>query len=114
MVLRTYFYQQNLAFWAADVRDRGGALRLPFVSGGFCPLHQADVAAVAVAIAREELVDARPSRFGGTTFNLTGPQVLTGPALAAEASVAIGSPIVFENVPRTEAKEILEATGQVR
>lgn len=111
VVLRTYFYQQNLAFWAEDAVATGGSLRLPLRNHtGFCPLHQKDVAAVAAEIAKNHNV--RPDH-AGQTFNLTGPESLNGRELAMVASDAIGRPMEYRDVGRREAMAILDATGQV-
>mmetsp|Transcript_82017 Transcript_82017/g.253461 ORF Transcript_82017/g.253461 Transcript_82017/m.253461 type:complete len:336 (-) Transcript_82017:68-1075(-) len=105
VVLRTFFYQQNLLLWASDAR-RTGQLRLPLELGCFAPLYEADVAdALAEIMAREQ-----PP--GGRVLNLTGPQEFSGPALAEAASEAIGPPgLTFESINRTTAAKILEGAG---
>jgi len=111
VVLRTFFYQQNLAFWAGDVQASRGTLRLPLnSSGGFAPLHQWDVAATAAAIARHSVV---PPQHAGRTFNLTGPQALSAQALGDIASSTIGRHVDVKQASREEAMALLQATGQL-
>eukprot|EP00927_Polykrikos_kofoidii_P061415 TRINITY_DN56252_c0_g1_i1.p1 TRINITY_DN56252_c0_g1~~TRINITY_DN56252_c0_g1_i1.p1 ORF type:complete len:378 (+),score=25.34 TRINITY_DN56252_c0_g1_i1:78-1136(+) len=104
-VLRTYFYQQNLLLWAADVVSIG-AFRLPLASGCFAPLYEADVAAAVTALMQKR------APLVGQVFNLTGPRVLSGNMIAQVASRAVGRPgLVFEQVNRTVGAGIIEAAG---
>jgi uncharacterized protein YbjT (DUF2867 family) len=62
-------FMANMLEWAPSVRAEG-VVRAPFVDQGGPSVHEADVAAVAVAALTQD-------RHGGQTYWITGPEVLT-------------------------------------
>uniref|UniRef100_A0A061QI91 Prestalk a differentiation protein a n=1 Tax=Tetraselmis sp. GSL018 TaxID=582737 RepID=A0A061QI91_9CHLO len=111
VVLRTYFYQQNLGFWASDVIKTQGLIRLPLLEGRFfSPLHQLDVARAAAVVAQHRRVN---SQHAGKTFNLTGPDLFDGGLLAATASEAVGRQLAYEKIGLGVCTEILRESGQL-
>lgn len=111
-VVRTAFYQENLLFWATDSRQTAGKLRMPFGAsrGCFSPLEMADVSAVVNALS---VSDVLPSQFNRARLNLTGPVVFDGLTLAATASKTVGVPIVYEQVNRATAEQVVASTGEL-
>lgn len=105
VILRTYFYQQNLLLWSADVRTTG-ALRLPLAPGScFAPLYESDVAAVLLAVVRSRVALGR-------VLHLTGPRAMSGATLAQTAATVVRAPALrFEAVSRDAAARILESAG---
>jgi uncharacterized protein YbjT (DUF2867 family) len=115
-VLRTYFYQQNLALWAADVVATS-TLRLPIGadSGCFTPLFETDVATAVAALVTNTAAAATAINIGrssGTIYNLTGPLAYTGNQLAAAAASATGNrKITFKAIDVAATKALLNASG---
>ncbi|GAA3011652.1 NAD(P)H-binding protein [Kitasatospora sp. NPDC127116] len=75
---------------------RGGTVRLPLGRARTSPVAAADVAAVVA----EVLADPAPHL--GRVYELTGPRSQDGPAIAAEASEALGRPVRYVDVPLRE------------
>ncbi|MET8699639.1 NAD(P)H-binding protein [Kitasatospora sp. NPDC004723] len=73
-----------------------GTVRLPLGRARTSPVAAADVAAVVTEVLAE------PAPYLGRVLELTGPRSLDGPALAAEASDALGRPVRYADVPLDE------------
>ena len=88
-------FLQNLFFlsWAAQSIARDDTIRLPFGSGRTSPIDAQDVAEVVAVIL------ADPTSHVGKVYELTGPESLDMPAMAAEYSKALRRKITYVNVP---------------
>ena len=89
---------------AHTVRSRG-VLALPFGTGRTSPIAAADVAAVVAAILRD------PADRIGSVYELTGPEVLDIDGLAAQFALALGRPVVAENLSADDERRVLGAVG---
>ena len=95
-VLRPTFYMGNLAGpWTAPSIVRDGVIAYPVpahVPGAWVDAE--DVAALTVAIL------ARPDLAGsGAAYDVGGPELLDGPALAARFTAALGRPVRYQAIP---------------
>ena len=99
-VLRSNFYMQNLLLYKDQLKQ--GALPLPIHNGSFNPIDVDDIGKAAQKI----LSDC--SQHKGKYYNLTGPKALNGQEMADICSKALGSNIKWQDIPRTEARSILE------
>jgi uncharacterized protein YbjT (DUF2867 family) len=97
------FAANSLAPWAAQIRA-GDVVRGGYALATSAPIHERDIAAVAVrALRTGELL-------GGRT-ELTGPRSLTEAEMVAAIGAAIGRDLRYEEVPAEEARRILIARG---
>ena len=80
-------------------------LALPFGTGRTSPIAAADVAAVVAAILRD------PADRIGSVYELTGPEVLDIDGLAAQFALALGRPVVAENLSAEDERRVLGAVG---
>lgn len=87
----------NTLGWADDIR-RYGAVRWSYGAAGRSLIHERDVADVAVLALTEE-------GHTGSTYNLTGPEVLTQAEQARTIGDAIGSPVRWEELSREETRQ---------
>ncbi|TQN30196.1 uncharacterized protein YbjT (DUF2867 family) [Haloactinospora alba] len=87
----------NTLGWADDIR-RYGAVRWSYGGAGRSLVHERDVADVAVLALTEE-------GHTGSTYNLTGPEVLTQAEQARTIGEAIGSPVRWEELSREETRQ---------
>ncbi|MFI6541221.1 alcohol dehydrogenase catalytic domain-containing protein [Nonomuraea sp. NPDC050547] len=101
-VLRPHAFAANTLRWAGQVR--AGVVRQPYGNAGFSPLHERDVAAVAV---RALLGGGHH----GAVYTLTGPRALTQREQATAIGAAIGRPVRWEEEPPEEARERLLGLG---
>lgn len=90
-ILRPGTFANNLLTWAHSIRA-GDAVYGPYSSSAQAPIHEADVAAVAVAA----LLD--PDRHQGHTYPMTGPQALTRVQQLDRIAAALGRPLRFHEV----------------
>jgi len=100
-ILRSNFYMQNFLFYKNSIK-KDSELPLPIDSGKFSPVDVDDVGRTASKC----LCDWQS--YYGKTFNLTGPESLSGAAMAEQCSKALGRPIKFNNVSPKRAEELLE------
>jgi uncharacterized protein YbjT (DUF2867 family) len=89
-VLRPGTFATNLLFWAHSIRFTGG-VDGPYPSSRQAPVHEADVAEVAVAA----LVD---DRHRGASYPLTGPQALSQAEQLAAIADALGRPLSYRTI----------------
>lgn len=83
--LRPSTFALNSLGWAASIRDEG-RVSLPFPKLPFAPIHELDIADVAVAaLTREEMI--------GTAPVLTGPEFLTQAEQIETIAADIGKPL---------------------
>ncbi|MFB7942768.1 NmrA family NAD(P)-binding protein [Streptomyces sp. NPDC004779] len=97
------FMANLLPVWAPAVKaDR--RVRYPFADEAGVPVHEADIAAVAVAALTED-------GHTGKSYTLTGPSSVTTRERVAAIAEALGEEVVYEEVTRERAREILHAQG---
>ena len=89
-ILRPGNFATNLLFWADSIRYTGG-VDGPYPTSAQAPVHEADIADVAVAALLDE-------RFRGRVIPLTGPQALTQTEQLATVGAAIGRDLTFRTV----------------
>ena len=95
--LRPGSFAGNALTWAWILRS-GRPISLPFPGSHSDPIHEADVAAAALAVLTEP-------RAGGRPYTLTGPESLTFAEQIEILSRATGRSIPFTTVTREEWKE---------
>jgi uncharacterized protein YbjT (DUF2867 family) len=101
--LRPTVFAANTLRWAAQVRA-DGILREPFGAAAMAPIHEHDIAAVAVrALTGDEHV--------GATYGLTGPQLLTHAEQAHIIGEEIGRPVRWMETSLHIARQRMLARG---
>jgi uncharacterized protein YbjT (DUF2867 family) len=93
------FATNALMWWAQQVRA-GDVVRWPYAGAVTSPIHERDIAAVAVRALCED-------GHGGAKYILTGPQSLTQRDQVLIIGDAIGRPLRFEEVPPEVARREL-------
>ncbi|MEV0650684.1 NAD(P)H-binding protein [Phytomonospora sp. NPDC050363] len=97
------FMANMLPVWGPMVRaDR--AVRYPFADEASVPVHEADIAAVAVAALLDE-------GHAGKAYTLTGPAPISTRDQVAAIGAALGEEVAYVEVSREEARQILKAQG---
>lgn len=98
------FMANLLPVWAPSIRAER-VVRYPFADepGGY-PIHEADVAAVAVAAL---LGDGHT----GIAYTLTGPEPVTVRSQVRDIAAALGTEVRYEEVSRERARELMVAQG---
>jgi len=86
-------------WWASQVR-RGDVVQWPFPSSESAPIHEADVAEIAVRALLE-------NGHNGAEYVLTGPQSLTQAEQVRILGEGIGRTLSFEEIPRAQARDVL-------
>jgi uncharacterized protein YbjT (DUF2867 family) len=94
----------NALGWAEEIRSGGDVVREPHGAAARSPVHERDIAAVAVRALTED-------GHGGQKYVLTGPEVLTKAEQVRAIGEAIGRPLRFEEVPVEEARQEWVAAG---
>ncbi|MFI0980142.1 NAD(P)H-binding protein [Streptomyces sp. NPDC021093] len=98
------FMTNLLQVWAPMVRSER-VVHYPYGDDpGASPIHEADVAAVAVAALLEE-------GHQGKAYTLTGPARVTVREQVAAIGAALGEEVRYDEVSRERAREILHAQG---
>jgi uncharacterized protein YbjT (DUF2867 family) len=103
-LLRPNAFMQNARQWLGGVA-REGVIPMPVGAARVSMVDARDVAAVAAALL---LARAEPS---GTTVDLSGPEALSYPDVAAALSFAAGRPIRHLDVAPARAAELMRASG---
>lgn len=93
------FAANALAWWAPQIR-RGDVVRWPYADAPTAPIHEKDIAEVAV----RALVE---SGHDGAEYVLTGPESLTQAEQVRTIGDVIGRPLQFEELPRADAAAAL-------
>lgn len=101
--LRTTGFAANALGWAGQIRAQGG-VRFPYGAAARSPVHEADLAAVAVCA----LTGLGHSR---TTYVVTGPLAVTQADQMHAIGEAIGRRLWWEDVPAHVAREQLVGSG---
>jgi uncharacterized protein YbjT (DUF2867 family) len=99
--LRPDGFAANSLAWAGQTKI-GDVIRGAYAEAAFAPVHEADIAAVAVAAL------TGPGH-AGRVYRLTGPQSLTHADQAAILGRALGRPIRFAEVPAEAARQAMGA-----
>ncbi len=81
-------------------------VRYPFADQVGVPVHEADVAAVAVAALLED-------GHAGNVYTLSGPARVTYREQVEAIGAALGSEVRYEEVSREEARDLLKAQGGI-
>ena len=102
--LRPGMFSSNaLIWWAPPVRAGRDVVRWPYVAAPTAPIHERDIAAVAVRALCED-------GHAGAEYLLTGPQTLTQSDQIAIIGDVIGRPLRLEEISPDEARtELLSA-----
>jgi uncharacterized protein YbjT (DUF2867 family) len=93
------FATNALMWWAPQVRA-GDVVRWPYAGAVTSPIHERDIAAVAVRALCEDA-------HGGAKYILTGPQSLSQRDQVRIIGDAIGRPLRFEEIPPEAARNEL-------
>nr|WP_026021451.1 NAD(P)H-binding protein [Paenibacillus senegalensis] len=83
--------------WQASIRE-GGVVRSPFANARSARVHEADIAAAAVAALTEE-------GHAGQSYILTGPEVKSRAEVVQQIADAIGRDIEFVELSEEEARQ---------
>lgn len=97
------FMANMLQLWAPMVRAQR-VVRYPFGDEPANMIHEADIAAVAVAALLED-------GHHGAAYTLTGPGTITTREQVAAIGEALGEPVRYIEVTRDEARRVLKAQG---
>lgn len=98
--LRPGMFAANARSWWAPQIRAGDVVRWPYGNAPTAPIHESDIAAVAVSA----LVDARHNR---ADYVLTGPQSLTQREQVEIIDDVIGRPLRFEEISPEVARQEL-------
>jgi uncharacterized protein YbjT (DUF2867 family) len=101
--LRPGAFAGNTLQWAPQIRG-GGVVRAAYGDAMLAPVHEGDIAAVAV---RALLDDGH----AGAAYPLTGPESITQRDQVRLIGEAIGENLVFEELPRDVARQAMIDNG---
>jgi uncharacterized protein YbjT (DUF2867 family) len=101
----TYFLEWLLYPWQLPLLREKGIIRLPVGNGRHAPIASEDIGCVAAALLEN------PAQHAGQTYPLFGPVEMNHEQIAAELTIALGRPIIFQNVSIDEYCNSLEALG---
>lgn len=100
--LRPGAFMGNLRWqWSASIREEG-VVRFPYGDASLAPIHEADIAAVAVQALRHE-------GHAGKAYELSGPEPLTFREQAKVLGRALGRDIEFVELTPEQAQEQMSA-----
>jgi uncharacterized protein YbjT (DUF2867 family) len=102
--LRPGMFMTNTLQWAPSIRS-AGVVRQPYPDATAAPVHEADIAAVAVAA----LLD--PARHAGQVYELSGPEALTQLDRVEILAEVTGREVRFDEQTRDEAKAEMMASS---
>ncbi|MFI6320525.1 NAD(P)H-binding protein [Nonomuraea sp. NPDC050556] len=97
------FMTNLLQVWAPGIRSER-VVRYPFADEPMNLIHEADIAAVAVAALLED-------GHHGRAYTLTGPGLVTVREQVAAIEAALGEEVRYEEVSRERARELMKAQG---
>lgn len=98
--VRPGMFMTNTLGWAESIRS-SGAVREPYPDATAAPVHEDDIAAVAVAALLE------PERHAGAAYPLSGPEALSQVDRVRILSEVLGRPVRFEEQTRAQARDRL-------
>jgi len=97
------FAANALVWWASPIRSGASVVRWPYIAAPTAPIHERDIAAVAVRALCED-------GHSGAEYLLTGPQTLTQFEQIAMIGDAIGRPLRLQEIsPDVARTELLAA-----
>jgi uncharacterized protein YbjT (DUF2867 family) len=96
-------FMANFAEWAEPIRTTG-MVKEAFGNRRSALVHEADIAAVAVAALTEE-------GHHGKTYPITGPEVLTPPQMVQTIATALGRDLQFVELTEAQARDQWKAQG---
>ncbi|MEV0136775.1 NAD(P)H-binding protein [Dactylosporangium sp. NPDC050688] len=99
--LRPDVFAANTMMWAGQTRS-GDVIRGAYAEAASAPVHEADIAAVAVAALTED-------GHAGQVYRLTGPQSRTHAEQAAILGEALGRPIRYAELPVETVRQAMSA-----
>jgi uncharacterized protein YbjT (DUF2867 family) len=102
-VLRASKFATNTRVWAPQIRATG-AVELPYAAAARSPIHQRDIAAVAVRAVTEDT-------HAGATYLVTGPASLTECEQVHIIGEALGRTLVCRDIPPDVARQEMLAEG---
>ncbi|MET7462839.1 NAD(P)H-binding protein [Nonomuraea sp. NPDC005501] len=102
-VLRPHAFAANALRWTGQIRT-GDVVREPYGRAAMSPVHERDIAAVAVRALTGDGHD-------GAVHELTGPQSLTQAEQARVIGEAIGRPVRWEETSPQDARRSMLARG---
>lgn len=91
------FASNALMWWGPQIRT-GNVIRWPYGGASFAPIHERDIAAVAVQALTKQ-------GHNGAKYALTGPQALTQTEQIAILADVTGRPLRFEEISPEAARE---------
>ncbi|MFE7135548.1 SDR family oxidoreductase [Streptomyces sp. NPDC057638] len=97
------FMANKLSLWGPSIRAER-RVRDPFPDDAWCPVHEGDIADVAVAALLEE-------GHTGRAHTLHGPEMISPRSQVAAIAAALGEEVAVETVTREEAREIYVSQG---
>ncbi|MFD7505986.1 NAD(P)H-binding protein [Streptomyces sp. NPDC059850] len=97
------FAMNKLALWGPSIRAEG-VVREPHPDAAWYPVHERDIADVAILALLED-------GHRGRAYTLNGPEMLSHRRQVELIAEAIGRPIRFDVVSREEAREIYREQG---
>ncbi|MFC9690048.1 NAD(P)H-binding protein [Kribbella sp. NPDC056951] len=100
-ILRLADFAANALAWAPQIKA-GDVVRGAYATATTSPVHEADIAAVAV----QALAD---KAHAGSTLTLTGPQPLDQSAKVRIIGAAIGRPLAFQELPADQVRQAMLA-----
>ncbi|ORT56569.1 NAD(P)H-binding protein [Streptomyces sp. CB03238] len=100
-LLRSSHMATNALSWARQIRT-GDVVRGPYAGAAAAPVHEADLAAVAVRALTGD-------NHAGRAYRITGPQSLTAAEQVALIGEALGRPLRYEELPPEVAREQMAA-----
>lgn len=100
--LRTIFFQDNFAGWAEGIKQ--GALYFGIRDGQFAPLNVADIGEIAANVLATDGHE-------GQAYNITGPELLSGEAMAKVFGDVTGKPVAYVSPDEATTLSSLLDTG---
>ena len=100
--LRPGGFASNALWWWAPQIQSSDILRWPFARASTAPIHEADMAAVAVRALTED-------GHAGAKYILTGPESLTQTEQLSAIGQAVGRRLRFEEIPPVQARQEMTA-----
>jgi uncharacterized protein YbjT (DUF2867 family) len=101
--LRSHIFATNALQWAPQIRA-DGVVREPYGAAAWPAIHERDIAAVAVRVLTSD-------EHGGSTYCLTGPQLLTQVEQVHQIGEAINRELSFEEISPEAAQQKMLAAG---
>ncbi|WP_042442029.1 NAD(P)H-binding protein [Streptacidiphilus jiangxiensis] len=99
--LRPQVFAANTLMWAGQTKA-GDVVRGAYAEAASAPVHEADIAAVAVAALTQD-------GHGGQIYWLTGPESLTHADQARIIGEALGRPLSYQELPVEAVRQALSA-----